>query len=173
MIRKAVETDIDRIDEIFNSVHVLEETGVTCAGWKRNVYPTHDTAVSAIKSGEMFVYESDGIIKGTAVINKKQATEYSMCPWRYRASDDEVMVIHTLSVDPAYRKQGVATALIKFYEEYAAAEGCTNLRLDTNRENTPARRLYLNLGYTEAEVVPCLYEGIENLYLMCYEKKIK
>lgn len=47
------------------------------------------------------------------------------------------------------------------------------LRIDTNAINSAARRLYAKLGYREADIVLCVFNGIPNVNLVLLEKKLK
>ena len=60
-----------------------------------------------------------------------------------------------------------------FYEKYALSRHCTVLRIDTNAINSAARRLYAKLGYREADIVPCVFNGIPDVNLVLLEKKLK
>lgn len=42
--------------------------------------------------------------------------------------------------------------------------------MDTNARNAAARRLYAGLGYWEAGIVPCVFNGIPDVQLVCLEK---
>ncbi len=57
-----------------------------------------------------------------------------------------------------------------FYEDYARDHGCRDLRMDTNERNAAARRLYHNLGYQEVSILPCEFNGIPGVNLVCLEK---
>ena len=59
-----------------------------------------------------------------------------------------------------------------YYENYAREHGCSCLRMDTNERNCSARALYKKLGYREASVVPCEFNGIPDVQLVCLEKKL-
>ena len=83
---------------------------------------------------------------------------------------DRVMVLHTLAVDPMCAGKGIGSGFVKFYEDYAAENNCPYLRMDTNERNTAARRLYNKLGYREADIVPCDFNGIRGVRLVCLEK---
>ena len=172
MIRLATGSDISRIVEIYDATILGEEMGLTSIGWRRGIYPTEKAALDALSRGDLFVFEDHGVIAATAVINQNQADEYAECMWRYPASDCEVMVLHTLAVDPKMKGRGIGSAFIRFYEEYAKGNGCKYLRMDTNEENSPARRLYRELGFEERGSVYLRFDGIPNVYLMCYEKKL-
>ncbi len=172
MIRRAVIEDAERIAEIYDRIHTGEEAGETTIGWIREIYPTLATAKEAIREGDMFVMEEEGEIVASGRINRIQVPEYKNAPWLYQAKDSEVMVLHTLTVDPLKGRRGFARRFVKFYEEYALENDCHFLRIDTNERNTRARAMYAKLGYREAGVVPCNFNGIPDIGLVCMEKKI-
>lgn len=171
MFRIATMHDLDRIAAIYDAVLDAEDAGLTTTCWARNVYPVRATAEKALERGDLFVAETDdGMIAATAIINQIQVPEYVNCRWQYDAPDHQVMVLHTLAVDPAYHGQGIGTAFVRFYEQYAWDHHCPYLRMDTNARNTIARKLYKRLGYTEPGIVPCVFNGIPNVQLVCLEK---
>ena len=45
--------------------------------------------------------------------------------------------------------------------------------MDTNEKNTNARKLYKKLGYKEPGIVPCVFNGIDGVQLVCLEKTLK
>lgn len=59
--------------------------------------------------------------------------------------------IYDLGVDPAFRRQGIATALIEALKPIAAARGAWVIfvQADTAPEDAPARALYDKLGVRE------------------------
>ena len=77
-----------------------------------------------------------------AIINRVQVPEYRDAVWKYEAKNDEVMVLHTLVVNPGKSGKGYGKAFIRFYEEYAKSNQCRELRMDTNIINQRARKLY-------------------------------
>lgn len=100
MIRKATESDIPGVSALYDDIHTEEESGRAVIGWERGVYPTENTARKALADGELFVVEEDGKIIGAAIINQRQVDVYAGAPWSFAASDDEVMVLHTLVISP-------------------------------------------------------------------------
>ena len=69
-----------------------------------------------------------------------------------------------------YVKQGLGTEFIKFYENYALENGCSELRIDTNERNMAARKMYSKLGYKEVAIVPTVFNGIPDVNLVLLEK---
>lgn len=171
IIRRAVLEDIPGVTAIYDHILTEEENGRAVVGWIRGVYPTEKTALDALKAGTLFVLEQDGAIAAAAKIDRNQVPEYADAPWRYpNALAEQVMVLHTLVVDPAQAGRGCGTEFVRFYERYALEKGCPYLRMDTNARNTAARRLYNRLGYWEAGIVPCVFNGIPGVQLVCLEK---
>ena len=163
MIREASPVDLDAIARI----------GKVKLGWKSGLYPVRATAEEAIRRRDMFVFEEDGQILAAAIINKTQVDVYKGANWSFEADDDEVCVLHTLVVEPSCSGHGVGSRFVEFYEKYALSRHCTVLRIDTNAINSAARRLYAKLGYREADIVPCVFNGIPNVNLVLLEKKLK
>lgn len=95
---------------------------------------------------------------------------YAEVPWAHDAAPEQVLVLHTLVVDPAAAGHGYGTQFVRFYEQYAREHGCPELRIDTNAKNANARRLYAYLGYREAGIAPCTFNGIDGVALVCLEK---
>ena len=172
MIRKAAPGDIPAVAALYERIHDREEAGAGTTGWKRGVYPTEATAREALLAGELFVDEREGRIVAAARVDQAQVPEYALARWRYAAAEDAVMVLHTLVVDPACAGQGVGTGFVAFYERYARERVCRCLRMDTNEINAPARALYARLGYREADVVPCDFNGLGQIRLVCLEKRL-
>ncbi len=172
MFRKANKQDIDAIEEIYSDIHMEEEAGRVVIGWKREIYPTRETAEDSLQRGDMFVAQAHGQVVGAAIINQKQVDVYAEADWRFPAPDEEVMVLHTLVISPKVAGQGVGSAFVDFYESYASEHGCRFLRMDTNEKNMVARKLYRKLGYEERGVVDCVFNGLNDVRLICLEKKI-
>ena len=95
---------------------------------------------------------------------------YAAVPWQYEARPEQVLVLPTLVVAPAAAGHGYGTQFVRFYEQRARALGCPELRIDTNAKNAAARRLYAYLGYREAGTMPCNFNGIDGVSLVCLEK---
>jgi ribosomal-protein-alanine N-acetyltransferase len=77
------------------------------------------------------------------------------------------IVIVTLSVDPAWRRRGIAERLMR---ECEARFNRTVFRLQVRKSNTPAIQLYKKVGYSIIGTLPGYYED-EDGYLM--EKKVR
>lgn len=172
-IQRAETADLDDIEKIYDRIHDAEEQGQCTVGWIRAVYPTRKTAEDALNRKDLFAMKENGQLVATAIINQIQVAEYQKVTWKQRVKEDAVMVLHCLAVDPAQMRNGYGKAFIAFYETYARQCGCTALRMDTNAKNTRARKLYQTLSYEEVGIVPCVFNGIPNVQLVCLEKDIR
>lgn len=147
-IRPATADDLPRIEQIYDATHTAEETGAASVGWARGVYPTRATAQAALDDGALFVLTDGGALVAAGRIDR------------------------TLVVDPTIAGHGYGTQFVRFYARRARALGCTVLRIDTNAKNAAARRLYARLGFREAAIVPCTFNGIAGVELVCLEKRL-
>ena len=170
--RKATEQDVEKIAEIYSDIHTCEEEGKTVIGWIRDVYPTKATALSALERDDLYVGEDNGEIVGAAVINKIQVDEYKYGRWEYDVADEKVTVLHTLVISPKKSGKGYGKEFVGFYEDVAQLNNSPYLRIDTNERNQRAREMYKKLGFSEVEIVPCDFNGIENVKMVLLEKKI-
>lgn len=171
-IRKAMQADVPAVAGIYDRILLKEEAGQVTIGWLRGVYPTEQTACAALAADDLFVMEADGVICATARINQVQVPEYRNADWRYAdVPENEIMVLHTLVVDPGTAGHGCGKAFVAFYKQYAIDHGCAYLRMDTNAINVGG--FYAKLGFWEAGIVECTFNGIPGVKLVCLEKKLE
>jgi ribosomal-protein-alanine N-acetyltransferase len=78
-----------------------------------------------------------------------------------RYKDDEAHLI-LLGVDPAFRRRGIASALIAWHETAALTAGIGTVYVEARATNAEARALYRGLGYHEVQLVRGYYGGVEN-----------
>lgn len=172
MIRKASPADLDNVECIYGQIHRAEEEGKITTGWKRGIYPIRATAEAALKRDDLFVLEENGAVLGAGIINRIQVDVYYSAPWQYETPDEKVCVLHTLVISPGAARRGLGRQFAAFYEAWARAHGCTELRIDTNVRNLPARNMYRALGFREIAVVPTVFNGISGVELVLLEKHL-
>lgn len=173
MIRKATAADLPAVVSIYDHIHAAEDAGKVTIGWITGVYPVQATAHAAFERDDLFVFVSKaGEILATAIINRVQVDVYAEGRWKYEAPEGQVMVLHTLIVDPSAAGRGIGREFVSFYELYALQNGCRYLRMDTNEKNKNARAMYAKLGFTESDTVPCTFNGIPDVQLVLLEKKL-
>lgn len=172
MFRKAQISDLDAVEAIYDKIHAKEDAGLLTTGWVTGIYPLRKDAENALAREDLYVYEEAGSVLAAGIINKLQVDVYAGAPWLYPAPDDRVLVLHTLTVDPDTAGRGIGRAFAQFYEQIAREADCGVLRIDTNERNAAARHLYKSLGFREADIVPCTFNGIRSIHLVLLEKKL-
>jgi len=75
--------------------------------------------------------------------------------------DDEAR-LQLLAVEPARRRQGVASTLLSWLEKSALTAGIGAIYLEVRAGNAGARAFYSDRGYTEVELVCGYYQGRED-----------
>ncbi len=172
-IRKARASDIQAVCEVYENIHIEQEKGTIYTGWVRGVYPTKETAEAALIRGDLFVEEADGKIVGTAIINQIQGDVYEQAAWTSPIPKQQVMVLHTLAIDPYVKGKGYGSDFVDYYEQYAIEHACRCLRMDTNEKNVIARNFYKQRKYQEVDILPCVFNGIPDVHLIMLEKYLE
>lgn len=172
MFRKATAADIEAIAAIYEEILDLEEQGRLSTGWVRGLYPCGETIEKALAAQSLYVLEENGEILASGIIDHRQHPVYAKGAWSLPAGPEQVMVLHTLTVRPGARGKGLGRQFVAFYEDLAAGAGCLAARLDTNVINGAARKWYGRLGYREAGVESCQFNGIGGVRLVLFEKAL-
>lgn len=171
MIRKARAEDVPAVGRIYEKILDREAaSGRVQTGWQPGVYPVEATARAAFDRDALFVLEEGGEIGAAGILDQRQVDVYAQGKWAYPAAPERVMVLHTLVVDPDRGGRGLGRSFVAFYEKYARERGCAALRMDTNAHNARARAMYQRLGFREAGIVPCTFNGIPGVELVLLEK---
>ena len=170
MIRKATPADLEAVIHLYDGIHDAQEAGLICTNWKRGIYPSRATALSALERQDLFVMEENGRIIGSGIINHVQLRIYAGASWKHNVPDNQVCVLHTMMISPAEFRKGHAGTFLAFYEHYALEHGCPELRIDTSEINTPARAMYRKHGYQEIGIASQELNGIPDVSLVMLEK---
>lgn len=159
MIRMAVEADLSGIDSIFNEIFDYERLHGAFTVWKKGVYPTSDTAKSALLNSSLFVSENGKELNACIIIDHIAPAEYSDVDWHTEASGFGALILHLLCVRPSKHGQGIGTEMVNFAIDEARRRGCAAVRLNTGNQNTPALSLYTKLGFEMVDSKPMLIGG--------------
>lgn len=170
MIRKAEEKDIQFIADIYDRLIDYETETVSYTSWIKGVYPTRHEPETAVPLGTMYVFEEDGKVLASMILNQNQAEAYYEMPWKYKAPDEKVLVIHTLCVDPDEKGQGIGKSMVAFAEEHAKINGCDVIRIDTCTTNIPAQKMYAKLGFESVGTKHVMHHGVLDMTLLYLEK---
>lgn len=71
-----------------------------------------------------------------------------------------------LAVREARQRSGIGSSLLRWLESSAQVAGCRRIRVETRRDNAPARTFYNELGYHEVAVTQGRYsDGVDGVKL--------
>ena len=171
--RLAEKKDQDAIEEIYSQIHIAEADGRSQTGWEAGIYPIRATAQEALAQGTLYIFETEGAPVGTAIIDHDQKPFYARIPWSCTVPNEQVLVLHTLVIDPRCARRGYGAAVLAFYEALARRCGCTWLRLDTGLGNRPARAFYRSRGFRELEAVEVRCSETSVMPLLMLEKRVE
>lgn len=157
--------NINEADELFQIYEqcrrAMQSVGIF--QWQ-NEYPTIETVKKDIKDKTLYGYYENGSCLGAVCISTFQDEEYKEIDWK--GSDENVIVIHRLAVNPDYQAKGIARLLMDFAEDYAKKENYSAIRLDSYSQNKRALKFYKNRGYQKRG--ECFFAGRDKPFY-CYE----
>lgn len=159
MVRKATSDDIAAIALLYDKAIDYEDSHVKYTSWQKGIYPTADTARLGLKNDSLFVYEESGKILASVILDTRQPPEYKKIKWSVDPRYDQVLVIHTLCVDPDFAGAGIGSAIVDFTKELACKTGCLTIRLNTTQRNVNATHLYEKNGFVVADTRSILLNG--------------
>ena len=144
VVRLAREEELPRINELrkqVNDVHVAGKPEVFKPGFSDSLRdylrviwddPAQDIAVA----------EQDGVVCGFAVLHHIVRPEN---PFMF---ERDYLDVDEFAVDEAFRRQGVATALVGFIRDYAKEKGFHRIELNMWEFNSGALAFYEAAGFT-------------------------
>ena len=142
-VRFAREEDLERVNELrrqVNDLHVAGKPDVFKPGFGAEL---RDYLYVIFKDPrqEIAVAEVNGAVAGFAVLNHINWPEN---PFMY---ERDFLDIDEFCVDEAYRRQGVAAALVRFIRDWAKEQGFRRIELNMWEFNTGALAFYEAAGF--------------------------
>ena len=146
IIRPCTAQDIAPAFEIIS--HIQAEFVAKGINQWQDGYPAPEDLQKDLSLGFAYFLEEDGQAAGYFALCLREEPYYSviyngawLCPGPYA-------VIHRLAIQPAKRRQGLATRVLEYALQEARRRGARSLRADTHEHNLPARNLFLKAGFT-------------------------
>ncbi len=116
--------DLDLLHDIVkDATRHMDEQGIP--QWDE-IYPNNEILMKDIERQELYVIETEGRLAGSITLSEDQPPEYASVPWRYVG---RALVVKRLSIAPHCQRRGLASRLMDFAEETAAAAGYDCIRL--------------------------------------------
>ena len=111
-------------------------------------YPTQNIILSDILSGENYIVEYNGSVVATFVASFAGEPTYAEVKGKGWLNENSYAVVHRIAVADECRRKGVAKEILHYVEELSLAQGISDIRIDTHRDNVAMRSLLKKLGYT-------------------------
>ncbi len=130
-------------------------------------YPNATVFEQDINKNQLWVAVVNDQLAGVAALTEDQEPEYDQVGFDL---SQRAVVTHRLAVDPTFRGQGVAAALLQQAEQIALERGIAFLRIDTNSENKVTQKLFPKMGYQYAGEITLSFRP--GLRFLAYEKRL-
>lgn len=139
-------------------IEVIEKTPKIkeYARWTYGLHPTDASLKSYVDKGEMYCLMDGKKIAGMVAVVMQQDREYESIAWKEALANDQVAVLHLLTVCPDYRGRTLGSVILEEAIDLTKRNGKKALRLDTLKSNIPAQRMYERAGFS--------YRGAQYLY---------
>jgi 2-dehydropantoate 2-reductase len=142
-IKKGTVSDEDKLFQIYLAAKAeLERNSIF--QWTDN-YPTKSIIEDDLKKGYLYVLTNGNEIIGAINISEIQEAVYSTVDWQF--DDSKILVIHRLVVNPIHQRNGYASKMMDFAEQYAADNSYTSIRLDAYSQNKKVIEFYKKRAY--------------------------
>ena len=151
VFRKATNGDFEAVWQIMaDAKRLMAARG--SSQWTAG-YPAQADIESDLRAGCAYVACDDGgRTVGYACIAESPEPAYGAIEGRWLAAGPYVTV-HQLAVAAAWRRRGVARALMAWAEGVGRACGAASVRVDTNHDNAAMLRLLPAMGYARCGTV--------------------
>ena len=137
--------------------------------WKMGVYPTEQLFYYAIKQQTLYLAYLENCLVGALILNHNCEPEYEKMKWQTDAKKDEVIIVHLLGVSAAYQKKGVGKQIVANVIEICKKNQIKAIRLDVLKQNVPAAKLYLSMGFKYIDSIKMYYEDTGWTDFLLYE----
>ncbi|WP_086350394.1 GNAT family N-acetyltransferase [Candidatus Enterococcus clewellii] len=149
----ANQADVDELDQLYDTTIDYLNQHTNHPGWKKNLYPVRETAITGIKEKNLYIVRKDEQIIGTIILNHHPEPAYDQATWAIEATSKEILVVHTFVVHPDFSNQGIGEQMLLAACELAKDKKMKAIRLDVYRRNEPAIRLYERCGFHYVDTV--------------------
>ena len=170
MLRKANSTEIEEIMSVIeDGKEFLKQQGIN--QWQHGS-PGCSDVENDIKQETSYVYELDGEIVGTAMLNTYDA-DYEKYPTIWTKCNN-YLVIHRLSVKKECRSQGVSHKFMNDIILFAKENSVEYIRIDTHKDNVIMRKYLSKNNFKELdEIKLSMKNSLDDKERITYELKIE
>ncbi|MDE5621013.1 MAG: GNAT family N-acetyltransferase [Ruminococcus sp.] len=137
-LRKAVQTDINVVADIYKSV-----IGFNYSLWTED-YPTIQNVMQDFRNGNLYVFEDNNIIIGACSVESESVFENNDF---WKINDGTQCEISRIVIAPEYQGNGYARIMVGNLIDILSENGFESVHLFVVKSNIPAVETYRNLGF--------------------------
>ena len=145
MIELATIEDLKEIIKIMQLIkEEMREENNPQWGSTEEDYPSYERILEDINNKQMIKFEENKTIKGIMSIVEDTSREYDEL---IENSKEKSYILHRLAIPREYRKQNIATKLIRYAENKAKSNNIKILKSDTEVSNIKMNNLFIKEGF--------------------------
>ena len=131
-------------------------------------YPNTAVFGDDIRKEQLWVAVVNEQVAGVIAVTEEPESAYEQVDMDL---SQRALTIHQLAVDPLFRGQGIAAALMAQAEQVALERNIAFIRTDTNSENRITQNLFPKMGYRYAGELTLDFRP--GLRFLAYEKQLE
>ena len=126
------------------------------AALARKLWPRHSSAELETEFAAVLSSENGAVFLW---VNGARPVAFAQCQLRHEyvegTAGGPVGYLEGLFVEESERRQGIAAALLRRCEQWAASKGCAEFASDCELSNTDSEGFHLRVGFAEANRIIC------------------
>ncbi len=146
-IRKTKKSDLEAVMQIYADARMYMRASGNPEQWSGG-YPSEDIVRGDMEKGCLYVCEEDGELLGVFYFAKENDPTYAKIYEGAWLNDAPYAVIHRIAVSKNSHGKGVAAFIFQ-----SCFEQCSNLKIDTHRDNIPMQKALLKNGFVRCGII--------------------
>lgn len=170
MLRKTRNNEIEDVMLVINDgSKFLKEQNIN--QWQHGA-PGRSDVEHDVELGTLYVYEIDGQIAATAMLNNYDG-DYEKYN-EFWSPADKYLVIHRFATLEKYRSKGVGRDFLEAIRKFSQNEKIDYMRIDTHKDNVIMRKFLCSFGFVElGEIELTMKNSLDDTERVAYEYKIE
>lgn len=141
-IRQAEPSDFNQVCDLYQKIIANLDKRTNFPLWTWGVHPSFDSLQQALNNQELWLFEHNGQLCGSALVNQALEGEEQV-NWQ----GQNAWCIHLFGLDPDLRGRGLADAFLQGLMAMIQEKKADSIRLNLIEGNLPAHNLYSRNGF--------------------------
>ncbi|MCL2520963.1 MAG: GNAT family N-acetyltransferase [Spirochaetaceae bacterium] len=152
LINKVTANDVEAVNQIFNDAKTFLKSQNIDQWQDSNGYPNSRDVAADITGGEGYVIKLNDKAMAYFALSFAGESTYQVIDGQW-LNNNSYAVIHRLAISNDYRGQGIAGQIFKKIEKICLANNCSNIRIDTHKDNKIMQAVLAKAGYKYCGVI--------------------